>query len=816
MEQKAKYAQVIVDVPDLDTRTFSYLIPEELYEKLQPGIPVIVSFGGRGAVNAFVVGFSNYLPEGINAKYILEILDNEPLLNIEYLKMLEWVANYYFCDLQTVIDAAIPGNIFPKIKRVVFLLSDKSTGKTTGKNEEKIIGILRQKQEISINTLRKKTKIPYKDFYSAIRNLQKNGSIEIKNIVEGKKSKSKLERFVKILSGSDKDSLTPRRKAVIECLEEIGGEAKLSELIKKAKTTTATLKKLAEEGFIEIFEKETFRNPANIFKNNEKSNFFKLNPHQQIALEKINRQMGDKNPEPLLLYGITGSGKTEVYMHATKEALSRGKSVIILAPEIILASQLAMRFSARFGQDNVAIWHSSVSDGEKHDIWKKVKSGEIKIIIGARSAIFAPVEDLGLIIIDEEHESSYKQTSPAPRYNTKTIASERAKREGAAVVMGTATPDITSFFRAKNTNSIITLPERIGTEGLARVNVIDMREEFRVGHKSIFSQALKKSLKQVFDDNKQALLLINRRGFSTYGQCSNCGHTPKCKSCDIPLILHKSAERLRCHYCSYEIHVPDICPACSSAAIQYYGMGTQRVEELFKKEFPEARASRIDSDVMSKKNAHIKVLEDFSKGEIDVLIGTQMIAKGLDVPNVTLVGVISSDSLFNIPDFRGNERGFQLLTQVAGRAGRGAFSGKVYFQTYTPEFFAINYAKEQDFLKFYEYELQARNEFSYPPFSSIIRFIISSGQEIKAIKYSTDFAYRLRLITEQRDLTERLEVLGPSRCVISKIKNEYRFQVLIKNTLGENGHFMVSNFVKSLKIPADIKFLTDVDPADML
>jgi len=812
VKHRPKYAQVIVDVPELDTRTFSYLIPDELYDRIQPGIPVIVPFGGRGAVNAFVVGFSDYLPEGINAKYILEILDDEPVLDVEYLKMLEWVANYYFCDLQTVLDAAIPGNIFSKIKRMVYLLSDE----TIGKNEDKITGFLRQKQGISMNTLRKKAKIPYKDFYSAVRNLQKSGSIEVKNVVEDKKSKPKLERFVRLISNIETEDLTPRQKFITQSLQETGGEAKLTEFLKTAKTTAATVKKLAAEGFIELFEKEVFRNPANIFSEKDKSSFLKLNSHQQLALGRIIRQMANKNSEPLFLYGVTGSGKTEVYMHAAKEALAQGKSVIILAPEIILASQLAMRFSARFGAENVAIWHSSVSDGEKHDIWKKVKNGEIRIVIGARSAIFAPVRDLGLLVVDEEHESSYKQTSPAPRYNAKTIAFERAKREGAAVVLGTATPDITSFFRAKNTGSVLCLPERIGKEGLASVNVIDMREEFRVGHKSIFSKALKKALTEAFEDKKQALLLINRRGFSTYGQCTNCGYTPKCKSCDIPLILHKTANKLRCHYCSYEISAYDICPSCSSAAIQYYGMGTQRVEELFRKEFPEARVSRIDSDVMSRKNAHIEVLEGFSKGEIDVLIGTQMIAKGLDVPNVTLVGVISSDSLFNIPDFRGNERGFQLLTQVAGRAGRGAFSGKVYFQTYTPEFFAINYAKQQDFMKFYEYEIQARNEFSYPPFSSIIRFIISSKQEIKAIKYSTDFAYRLRLITEQRGLTERLEALGPSRCIISKIKDEYRFQVLIKNTLGESGHFLVSNFVKGLKIPPDIKFLTDVDPADML
>jgi len=804
-----------VDVPDLDTRTFSYLIPEELYEYIKLGIPVLVPFGNRGVVNAFVVGFSNYLPEGINAKYIYEILDPEPVLNIEYLQLLEWAANYYCCDLQTVIDAAIPGNLFSKAKRNVYFLCEK-VKENYSKNEQKIVDFTKQKSGIQVNTLRKKVKLPYKDFYSALRNLTKQGIIEVKNIVEEKKSGPKLEKYVKFCSTTKIEGLTARRKEIIEALKATGGESKLSDFLTTANTTSATVKDLAKTGIVEIFEREVFRNPSDIFKNNEQHDFFQLTSQQKHALDKIIQALEDKNPEPLLLYGVTGSGKTEVYMHVVKEVLSQGKSAIILAPEILLASQLAMRFSARFGPQNVAIWHSSVSDGEKYDVWKRLKNGEIKITIGARSAIFAPVKDLGLIIIDEEHESSYKQTSPAPRYNAKTIAYERAKREGATVVLGTATPDIATFFRAKNTGSLLTLPERIGAEGLATVNIIDMKQELGDGNKSIFSRILKKSLLDTFENKKQAILLINRRGFSTYGQCTNCGYTPKCKRCDIPLILHKASNTLRCHYCSYEVPVYEICPSCSSATIRYYGMGTQRVEELFRKEFPQISVSRVDSDIMSRKNAHIEILEEFTRGDIDVLIGTQMIAKGLDVPNVTLVGVISSDSLFNIPDFRGNERGFQLLTQVAGRAGRGDFRGKVYFQTYTPEFFALNHAKEQDFLKFYEHELESRNELSYPPFSNIIRFIISCKQEMKAIKYSTDFAYRLRLIAEQRGLTERLEVLGPSRCIINKIKDEYRFQILVKNTLGESGHSLVSSFIKSLKIPADIKFLTDVDPSDML
>lgn len=811
--EKNKYAQILVDIPELDTKTFSYLIPDELYDLMQPGIPVLVPFGNKGATNGFVVGFSNYLPEHIKAKSIYEVLDDESLFDLEYLKLLEWTANYYCCSLQSVIDAAIPSSLLSKTKRVAYL-AEKEV-QDLNKNQQRIFDFLSEKDNYNVKTLQKKTKIPSAKFYSAMRQLKDKGILEVKTLME-EKSVHKTEKYVKLMPDCSKNGLTKQRTKIIETLEAHSEEIKLSELAKTAGSTAATIKKMAEISLLEIFEKKVFRNPANIFKKEENKDFFKLTNHQQEAFAKITSDMAKGDSEPILLYGITGSGKTEVYMHALREALKQNKSAIILAPEILLASQLAMKFAARFGAENVAIWHSSISEGEKFDVWKKLRSGEIKIVVGARSGIFAPVKDLGLIIIDEEHESSYKQTSPAPRYNAKTIAVQRARRTGATVILGTATPDVTTFFRAKNTEKVVMLPERIGSSGLAQVSIVNMQDEVRDGNKSIFSRILKKALIQTFAAEKQAILLINRRGFSTYGQCSNCGFTPKCKSCEIPLILHKTSNKLRCHYCSYEIDVYDICPSCFNNTLRYFGMGTQRVEEIFRKEFPQINVKRIDSDIMSKKNLHIQLLEEFSQGETDVLIGTQMIAKGLDVANVTLVGVINADSLFNIPDFRGTERGFQLLTQVAGRAGRGDFRGRVYFQTYEPDFFAVNHAKKQDFISFYNYEIQARNEHSYPPFSNIIRFIISSKAEIKAIKFASDISYRLKLLTNQKGLTERLEVLGPTRCIIARIKDEYRFHILIKNTLGEKGHLIINNLAKQLKIPQDIKFLIDVDPSDML
>jgi len=810
-DEKYRYAQVIVDIPNLDARTFSYLIPDELNDNIKIGLPVLVPFGNQGVVNAFVVGFSNYLPENIKAKYIYEILDNEPLFDLEYLKFIEWVSNYYCCDLPTVIATAIPANFFSKAKRIISLKDNLHDLSKLTKDQHKILEIISSSKELTVTALQKKAKLPSSKFYEALRKLRVQNIVEINNIIEVKNSKPKTESWIKLVN---KDTDNKRYIKILSELEAAGGNEKLSDFAKVAKTTYATLRKLEQSGNVEIFDKEVYRNPLKIFESDKQEDFFKLNFHQEQAQERIKKAMVESDPEPLLLYGITSSGKTEVYFHAAKDAIDAGKNVIFLAPEIALASQLAKRIADRFGIESVAIWHSNLSEGERFDVWDRIKDNRIKIIIGARSAIFTPIKNIGLIIIDEEHESSYKQTSPAPRYNAKDLAAERAKRSGAALVLGSATPDVSTYYRAINTNRVLSLPERYGASDLAKVMVIDMKKQ--INKSSVFSKQLINALKQNLEEKKQSILLINRRGFSTHTICECCGHTIECKKCSIPLIYHRSNNKLRCHYCNFEQNLVTECPECGSQAIKYTGTGTQKVEDEFKFLFSQAISARLDSDIMSKKNAHINIIDDFIKGNIDVLIGTQMIAKGLDNPNVTLVGVLMSDTLFNMPDFRASERGFQLLTQVAGRAGRGDFKGNVYFQTYSPDFFALQTAKQQDYLSFYYSEIQARYEFAYPPYSQIIRFILSSKNEIRTSKIADEIAYRLNTLTETRGISERLEVLGPSPCIISKLKNEFRYQIIIKNRMGENGHSLAINFIKTINIPADIKFLIDVDPSDML
>lgn len=811
--QNNKYAQVIVDIPNLDTRTFSYIIPDELQDKVKIGLPVLVPFGTQGVVNAYIVGFGNYLPEGIRAKSLYEILDYEPIFDLPYLQFLEWISNYYCCDLPTVIEAALPVKFFSKAKRVVKLKDTEIDLQKLDAVQTKIIAQLQDRDEISISFLQKKVKVPSSKFYEALRRLKRADILETKNIIDIKNQKHKIELWIKLLN---KNNDNKRYQAILAKLEELGGIYKQSDFLKEAKTTLPTLKKISDSGNVEIFDKELYRNPLDVFNNTTLENFCELNFHQGEALNRIVEAFNSKDSEPLLLYGITGSGKTEVYMHAAKHVIEKGKTVIFLAPEIALASQLANRISKRFGSDKVVIWHSNISEGERFDVWEKIRRNEVQIVIGARSAIFAPVKNIGLIVVDEEHESSYKQTSPVPRYNAKDLAIERAKRNGAALVLGSATPDIVSYYAAINTNRVLMLPERYGDKSLARVVIVDMKKQYESRNKGIFSRPLKQAVNENLENKRQTLLLINRRGFSTYVYCNSCGYSAECPKCSIPLILHKFDNKLRCHYCNHEESIFTICPKCGSDAIRHSGMGTQRVEEEFRKEFPTARVARLDSDIMGRKNAHIEILKQFENGEIDVLVGTQMIAKGLDIPNVTLVGVLNADGLFNLPDYRSSERGLQLLTQVAGRAGRGNVRGIVYFQTFNPDMYAIRTAKEQDYLNFYYEEIQNRYEFSYPPYSKIIRLILSSKNEIKARKYAQELAYKLDLLTSSRGIEERLEVLGPSACIISKLKDEYRFQVLIKNRLGEKGHFMITNFLKQFLIADDIRFLTDIDPSDML
>ena len=733
-----RYALALVNIKGLGVKTFSYLIPDDMKSKIQIGQPILVPFGRQGLINAFCVGFSNYLPENIRAKKINKILDENPLFSLEYLKLLEWVANYYCTDLVTVLNAAIPMKLIEKAA----------------------------KTELAV------------EFVS--------------------------------FAGANK-----RQIQVLEILQEMG-KSPLIVFEKMAKTTRTTVKKLEQLGCLKLTDENIYRNPLDILRINEREPLFELSGDQQKVYEGISKKIKNNPNSQILLHGVTASGKTEVYFKLIDDTIKAGKNVLFLAPEIALASQLTKRLAKKFGTEDVAIWHSSISEGERYDVWQKLYKNEIKILAGARSAVFAPLNNIGLIIIDEEHESAYKQTNPAPRYDAKVVAKKLAEFHNCTLLLGSATPDISSYYRAVNSKNLFEMKKRFNDAKVPPVTVINMQEHGRAAYRNIISKPLQTAITETITQNQQVILLINRRGFSTYTQCQACGHVIECPNCAIPMIWHAKDKALKCHYCNHVEAFPDTCPECYSDALKNSGTGTQKIEMLIKELYPEYNVERVDSDVMVRKGEHIRLLERFQRGEIDILVGTQMIAKGLDNPNVTLVGVISADASFNLPDFRASERGFQLLTQVAGRAGRGEFSGSVFFQTYNPDFYALASAKSQNYSEFYETEIVAREEFDYPPFSQIIRLILSAENNFRAEKSAQEIALRLCTMIEKYGISERLEVLGPTPCVIERINGMYRFQILIKNKLEERGHSFVSSFLNKITMPKDIKLSIDVDPLDIL
>lgn len=771
--QQQKYASALVNIKGLGVKTFSYLIPDEMKDKIQIGQAILVPFGRQGLINAFCVGFSDYVAGDFKVKKISKILDETPLFSIDYLKLLEWVANYYCCDLVTVLNAAIPMKLIEKASKTETLIE--------------------------------------------------------------------FEKY---------DGATKRQEEILKLLEK-SGKMPLILFEKYAKTTRNTIKKLETLGCVKLYQEELYRNPLDILQITQREPLFELSGDQEKVYEGIKRckdakmqrceveisDSGDvdtstqpetncasepsslcasiSHPE-ILLHGVTASGKTEVYFKLIDDTIKSGKNVLFLAPEIALASQLTKRLAKKFGTEDVAIWHSSISDGERYDVWQKLYKDEIKILAGARSAVFAPLKNIGLIIIDEEHEGAYKQTTPAPRYDARVVARKLAEFHNCPLLLGSATPDISTYYRAINTGNLFELKKRYNDAKVPPVVVINMQEYGRAAYRSVISKPMQVEIRETLDQGKQVILLINRRGFSTYTQCQACGHVIECPNCAIPMIWHAKDQMLKCHYCNHAEYFPDVCPECGSDAFKNSGTGTQKIEQYIKELFPENNVERIDSDILVRKGEHIRLLEKFQRGDIDILVGTQMIAKGLDNPNVTLVGVISADASFNLPDFRASERGFQLLTQVAGRAGRGEFAGKVLFQTYNPDFYALESAKSQNYGEFYTAEIAAREEFDYPPFSQIIRLILSSQNGFRAEKSAQEIAMRLSLMVEKFGISERIEVLGPTPCVIERINSQYRFQILIKNKMGEKGHQFVSSFMNKIIMPKDIRLAIDVDPLDIL
>ncbi len=700
-------------------KTFDYKIPQELLEKIKIGSRVLVPFGNSKTLEE---GFIIGIKKDslFKVKEIVQVED-EHYIDEKRITLAKWIARRYFCNISDAIKLFLP------------------PGKITKKIENRI-----KEKNIQCVFLNK-------------------SSEEIEEAIENKQIKS--EKQIRILNF---------------LLENEG--VTTSDLEIYADASRAIIKTLEKNGFVEIIEKVIDRNPI-LEKEVAKTENLVLTDEQNEAYKRIEETIDEKIYASFLLMGVTGSGKTEVYLQLIQKVLKKGETSILLVPEISLTPQMINRFIARFGKEKIAILHSKLSIGERYDEWKRIKKGEASIVIGARSAIFAPVSNLGLIIIDEEHDSSY-QSEMTPRYDTKEIAEYIAKENNIPLVLGSATPSINSFYQTQNKEKeLIVLTKRANNAPLPDVEIVDLREELAKGNRSMFSTKLKDEIEKNLKQKKQTILFLNRRGFSTFIMCRDCGYVAKCKNCNISLTYHAKANRLKCHYCGYETDIIKICPECGSKNVRYFGTGTQKLEEEVHKLFPEATTIRMDVDTVTKKNSHEKILDTFQKENIDILIGTQMVVKGHHFPNVTLVGVMAADSSLHMEDYRANERTYDLLVQVAGRAGReGNVPGKVIIQTYNTDSYSILYAKKQEYMPFYEIEQSIRQNLKYPPFCDIIILVVSA--EKKEVAEQTIKNIEKDLFQKLKNV-ENTNIYQSMPAPIDRIKNKYRYRMIIKCNFGD-------------------------------
>lgn len=821
------YAQVLVQVEntELASRTFTYQISESLQTSASIGKVVSVPFGTRQLVG-LIVGFSNQYTG--TAKPITEVFSDPPLFDTHYFEWLQWMADYYACPLDQVLNCALPANLIQKSNKVIRLSNtppDALKRLSLSPLAQALLTVLeenpkgyRESQLLAMPQFSAKT-VSRMAISKTLDQLKKSQWVEVVQTLQ-QSTGEKTERVIRLNPEfHDRQHLTAKQQRVFSHVE-AAFELTEKTLLEIAKTTRETIKKLVALNAILLEERPVFRDPLRYFSNISQAKNRTLYPAQQAIVDKLLTQ--PRTGEADVIYGVTGSGKTEVYLSLTQKILEAGESVIVMVPEIALTSQLSRRFIECFGKNNIALWHSKLSAGEKADTWRRLANGELRIVIGARSAIWSPMQQLGLIIMDEAHDNSFKQDSPAPRYHAKTVAQERARREGAALVLGSATPDISDYHLALQQGRLFRLAERYANRPMADVRVVDMKKERLEGVKGQLSRTLSESLKANLDNQEQSIILINRRGFYTTLQCAHCDFVLTCPHCDVSLTYHKPINQVRCHYCDLSEPVPQFCPQCASMSIRQSGVGIQRVEEEIQQAFPEARILRLDTDaIKSHKNSHHEIYQRFSEGEADILLGTQMVAKGLDVANVTLVGVIAADSSFSLPDFKAAERGFQLLTQVAGRAGRGDKAGRVIFQSSYIDYDGnlppvLQYASQQDYQGFYDFELSTRREMKYPPFSQLFRLIISSENEKAGLQFIQAAHAHLRAHLLEAGLYEQVLLIGPASCVIPRIQGRYRYHLMVKNLAGHAGHQTISDFYRNTPAPASIHFLLDTDAVSFL
>ncbi|MCR4426313.1 MAG: primosomal protein N' [Firmicutes bacterium] len=711
-----RYARVVVDVPNARVdRHFDYMIPDRLAGVVQPGSRVLVPFGPR-SVSGFVVGQSD-APEVAEVRDILDCVRDSPPIPEDLLEVATWMSRTYLCLLVEALRAMVPSGTKVESSRTVSL-----------------------------------------------------------------KVGPKLARAVRLVPGAgDPEALvqslsrrSPAQAAIVHALLERGREITRAELLGTMGYSASALNSLVRSGIVERVDVTVERDPFRGLPV-EHTAPPELSPDQAAAVAKLEAAM-DSGGGVVVVHGVTSSGKTEVYLRMLERSVRMGRQGIMLVPDISLTPQMVDRVRGRFGR-RVAVLHSALGAGERLDEWARIRRGDADVVVGARSAVFAPVPRLGVIVVDEEHDTSYKQDE-SPRYHAVEVAEWRASRAGALVILGSATPSVETYYRSEiGVYGRIELLKRIDDRPLPDVHVVDMRAELKSGNRSIFSRRLQAHLAERLASGQQAILFMNRRGFSTFVLCRDCGYVVTCPNCDVSLTYHARMPAMTCHYCNHTTPVPDICPSCGGERIRYFGAGTEKIEDEVKKLFPEARVARMDVDTTRRKGAHREILTSFRTGRVDVLVGTQMVAKGLDFPSVTLVGVVSADTALNLPDFRASERTFQLIAQVAGRSGRGPVRGVVIVQTYNPTHYSITTASHHDYRRFYEQEVAARFETGFPPARELLRVLVSAEDEPSAARAAGAIAAVCRDRAAGHDVS--VEVVGPAPAPIERIAGKFRWQVLL-------------------------------------
>ena len=754
-------AKVIVDVPLMQTdKPYSYQIPSEFEDMVEAGMRVHVPFGkGNRLIQGIVVGVSEETNTGEELKAIVEVLDYTPVLNQEQFWLADQLRKSVFSYKITILKTMLPSLLNSSYDKILY--PQPSLDPTF--KAKLFVG----KTEVAFSSLDAADQ-------AQVMRLVRKGDLVLEYQAKDKKQ-IKTEKWYRVdqerLRELQPTARAKKRLALKERLLLEQDEQPLAGLYQYFSREVVAY--FIDQGVLEITEREVNRAAA-YYEGKEQTQALVLNPEQSKAVETVVSQIG-KESKPFLLEGVTGSGKTEVYLQIIQEVLNKGKTAIMLVPEISLTPQMTERFISRFGQE-VAILHSGLSNGEKYDQWRKVERGEAKVVVGARSAIFAPLKNIGAIIIDEEHEASYKQDSN-PRYHAREVAVLRAQYNQAVLLLGSATPSLESRARAtKGVYELLHLTQRANPAAkIPTVKVVDFRDYIGQNEAGNFTPVLVEAISDRLKKKEQVVLMLNRRGYSSFVMCRECGTVDTCPNCDISLTLHMDTKTMNCHYCGYSKAIPRQCPNCQSSSIRYYGTGTQKAYDELQEIFPEAKMLRMDVDTTRKKGSHAAILDAFGNGEADILLGTQMIAKGLDFPNVTLVGVLNADTSLNLPDYRSSERTFQLLTQVAGRAGRAEKEGEVIIQSYNPNHYAIRFAKDQDYEGFFAYEMQIRRQLGYTPYYFTVGLNLSHKSEEIVMKKSHQVMEILH-----SGLSDQVQILGPTPKPIARTHNLYHYQIIVK------------------------------------